>query len=513
MNWKKRKKKDHRRQQARRQASAAGVRSTAAGPSKTLALVKRIAGPQKPASTQAQAVSDPKAILKQRIGTLPTLVEKHTSAAAANVLAMPAELDELSDRLERGASTALPEPRSDITLDVVLGIDFGTSSTKIVARLPYESGKPSFAIPCVRFAMAEGHPHMWESRIWLTPEGLFSLAPERGAAVLCSIKTNLMRPDCDHAMVLHVPGRSATALECATAFLALQIRQARGWLYRNQAHMLGRGPIRWHYNVGLPAAKLDQLKSVKQYQTCLVAAIGLAAKIGSVSLDAVRAEIVAINQPDNRLKDMLASLQPEIAAAVAGFAQSRRRQDGLYAMMDVGAGTLDCCTFALKDDDSGDLCPIFEAAVSLLGMQPLELCQGDEPVLECFREEVAGHLIAVLRPTMTKRHPNSPRWKEGLPVFLVGGGKPSRVHKAEVDKIDRNLRHGGKGGFIFRELPDPDGLEHVAGSDQLHRLAVAVGLSLPASDIPQVQLPTSISDVTLLPQRDYEKNYVGSEMV
>jgi hypothetical protein len=507
MNWRKRKKRKNRDQQVARLRAAA----SAAGPSKALILAHRIASAKAPVVSQAGF--DLQEQLRRRISELPVLAEARASAAAKGAGITTDERLELERRTLLGCSETVPSAQGRVPLDAVLGIDFGTSSTKIVARLPYSVGTPSFAVPVVEFACAESHPHLWESRLWMTSSGLFSLAPEPDAGVLCSIKTNLMAPDCERRMVMHAPGMSATALECAIAFLALQIRQARGWLYQMHAGSFGRGPLRWHYNVGLPAAKLDQSHTVRHYQTCLTVAISVAGKPDPVSLEVIRRTVSGTAQVSQRLETQRATLQPEIAAAVAGFAHSRKREDGLYAMVDVGAGTMDCCTFALTPGDHGDRCPIFAADVSLLGIQPLELCKDDEDLQTSFGAEVKERICEVIRPTKDNKYPNSPRWREGLPVFLVGGGRPSPVHKAEIVDIDRNMKQSRLGGLKVMELDEPGNLEHQAGPDQLHRLAVAVGLSLPASDIPEVELPTSIGNIAPMRQRDYERNYVGSEMV
>lgn len=483
----------------------------ASKPSRILALVKAITSGRRQAQPPVEA--DAGEILRQRIAELPQLAEEKSRVAANGVVMLSDERAELDRRLERGVATALPGVNAGVPLDAVLGIDFGTSSTKIVARLPYQPGAPSFAVPAVPFAAAERHPHMWESRLWMTSDGIFSLAPAPDAGVLSSIKTSLMAPDCERRLVMHAPGMSATALDCAIAFLALQIRQARGWLYERHAASFGRGPLRWHYNMGLPAAKLDQCGTALQYRTCLASAIELAGTPGPIALDAVRKTIAGIGSPAERLSRQNAALLPEIAAAVAGFARSRRREDGLYAMVDVGAGTMDCCTFSLRAGEEGDRCPIFAADVSLLGMQPFELCGDNEALKTSFAGEVNSHVCRVIRPTKTMKYPTSPRWKEGLPVFLVGGGKPSKIHRSEIINIDRNMRQAHWGGLKVLDLPEPEGLEHSANNGELHRLAVAVGLSLPATDIPEVELPTSIDDIPLLSWRDYEKGFVGKELV
>ncbi|QXM26128.1 hypothetical protein KO353_08075 [Elioraea tepida] len=86
------------------------------------------------------------------------------------------------------------------------------------------------------------------------------------------------------------------------------------------------------------------------------------------------------------LGERRAALHPEIAAAIAGFANSTRREDGLYAMVDIGGGTVDCCAFTLFADRTGQArCPILLAQVELLGVEPWRICEDDQGRRDDFR--------------------------------------------------------------------------------------------------------------------------------
>lgn len=448
--------------------------------------------------------------IREKIACLTDLVEAGAREDANACVVTLADRTHLHDRLQAGASTTLPTPRSSVILDVVLGVDFGTSSTKLVARLPYVAGEPCFAVPAPGFAQAEEHPHLWTSRLWLSPDGCFSLCPEPNAAVLCSIKASLMRPDCDRVFALHTASAAATAMEAAAAFLGLQIRQARGWLITAHRQEFQRGPLRWSYNVGFPAASLNDGALVSRYQACVAAAIRLSALSGELTIEVVRKTIAAVRNPRDDLHRLNGELFPEIAAAVAGFARSRRREDGLYGMVDVGAGTLDCCTFSLVAADGQDRCPIYVADVSMLGVQPYTICKDDLALVDEFRRQLDERQRSVIWTTRIHRYSQSPRWKTGFPLFLVGGGKLADAHRLSTHALGPWLKAclGGHGTVHVKDLPAPDGLVHHAKPEHLHRLAVAVGLSIPGFDIPEVELPHSIDDDSRIPQRDYEAAYI-----
>jgi hypothetical protein len=82
------------------------------------------------------------------------------------------------------------------------------------------------------------------------------------------------------------------------------------------------------------------------------------------------------------------ALVPEIAAAVAGFARSNERENEMYAMVDIGAGTLDCCTFNLGGVDGEARCSVFAADVSMLGVEPWEVARTDDELAPAFANQV-----------------------------------------------------------------------------------------------------------------------------
>jgi hypothetical protein len=442
-------------------------------------------------------------------------VEDRLAVEAAKICPLQEELAELTIRLDAGISTSVVNPRTPQPLEAVLGVDFGTSSTKIVARLPYLPGEPCFAVPVPSFARAEGHPHLWSSRLWLDGGGRLSLAPVEGGKVRCGIKSGLMHPQCERRIAIFSGTHSATDLEAACAFLALQVRQARGWILASRAVEFGRGPITWTYNVGFPAASLDDSSLRRRYQVCIEAAVRLSETRGDLEIPAVRHALAAQSQEAGRRIAWHAALVPEIAAAVAGFARSRMREDGLYAMVDVGAGTLDCCTFNLFANDQGLKCAIFTADVSMLGVQPLEVAEKVRSLAAEFRHEILHRQKEVVWTTKLKRYSNSARWRTGLPVFLVGGGTASLVHRDASLELDPWLKSSGAGGGArLLRLPVPEGLDFEGSSEALHRLAVAVGLSLPTFDIPTVELPRAIDDEQIYqPVRSYEDRYTSKDMV
>lgn len=455
--------------------------------------------------------------LDQVIAGLPSELEARSANLAMTTPAGTSEIVDVEGRQALGATRLGSNNPGDRSLDLVLGIDLGTSSMKIVARLPYQAGSPSYAIPVPGFARAEGHPYLWASRIWLDRDGKFSLLPRSDAAVFCAIKAGLMLSPESGKRSRTAGSTTPDDEELATAFIALHIRQARGWLAAKQPALVQRRRLEWSYNFGFPAASLDDSHLKSRYQRCIAAALSLIEGESELTVSGVRKAIAQSRaNAEALLESAHATLQPEIAAAVAGFANSSLLDDGLYAMVDVGAGTLDCCTFNLfKTREGSARCPIFKARVESIGVEPWNLCADDPDLSNFFRWSLNTLQRHVIWQTKKFRDPNSERWAEGLPLFFVGGGIGSSVHQAAVISLNGWLRKQSQGsnGVRIVRLPAPESLNHdLCGSDEVHRLAVAVGLSLPAPEIPEVTLPKAIEDIEADRVLALDDRYVGNEL-
>jgi hypothetical protein len=464
-----------------------------AGPSKrTDTAAKPIGGKEERSSEQREAR------IEKQLEDLATATERRERLAAASCAPSAKDLDDLRERLAGRSGPAVSTRRGAPPMDIVLGIDFGTTSTKIVARFPYLPGSPACAIPAPAFARAENHAYLWASRLWLTERGIFSLCPLERSSVSCAIKAHLMRAAADKSVV-QSGSMKATAAEVATAFLALQIRQAHGWLKSKKAALLAKKSLRFSYNFGFPAASLNAASLKDRYQRCIAAALILFEREGELSLVDVRKALqFTEGGAEAVLQEAQAELFPEIAAAVSGFAKSLGREDGLYALVDVGGGTVDCCTFNLVNDAlRGGRCPIFRAEVKMLGVDPWRLCREDLDLAEDFRWLLNTLQRSVIWQTKRDRYPTSERWQTALPVFFTGGGIASDLHRESTHSLDKWLRHHthGSAGVRIETLPAPANFEHPLCADAaVQRLVVAIGLSQEAGYIPDVELPGSIPD-------------------
>lgn len=393
-----------------------------------------------------------------------------------------------------------------------IGLDFGTSATKVLVRFPYETGSPVFAIPAPPFCLSSGAAYLWRTCLWMRADGEFVGWPEPGARVFDSLKQGIVLGPADSVVATAADGRTVTRSQAAAAFLAIVIRHARGWLAQNRPQLFQNRRPTWFVNVGLPAAKADDPALVSAYRRVTVAGLLAANLEGPITIDTTSSlledpHVVQTAASRANSEALGVAVVPEAAAEASGFAKSLDRSSGVYLLVDVGAMTLDVCTFRLwwPRPTSGDLYVLLTAQVHPLGVEAFHWfsAQGrssDEFKAQCERSlhEVVWH---------TKRH-RAPReaWLDAgndLPVFLAGGGAANVMHKDLVAAVGPWLsKHTGNDGIRILDLPVPDNIDPPMPTADFARMAVALGLSYPPTEIGDIKLPSEVMDIPPPPLRE-----------
>jgi len=206
------------------------------------------------------------------------------------------------------------------------------------------------------------------------------------------------------------------------------------------------------------------------------------------------------------------NIVPEVAAAVAGFARSQNRRNGLYVLADVGAATLDACCFRLSEPVAGldrysmllaDVQPLGVAAAAALrknGLTDIEIETAVEQVMR-----------SVIWQTKVRRDPRAAEWASSLPLFLCGGGAANKLHRRAMEALTPWLRKYAEAeGVPINDLEDPDSLSSNKDTEP-GRLVVAWGLSYPEIDIGDLVRPSEIEDIPRPSYRDISEQFIGQE--
>lgn len=226
--------------------------------------------------------------------------------------------------------------------DLVLGLDFGTSTVKAVFG-DSSLGRDglSFAVPFRKdIGLAS---YLLPCRLYQHND-VFSL--KRGGQVYSDLKLELLT--------------NAESVECqqrVVAFIALVIRQARAWLFTQHASVYQSSKIIWRLSVGLPSESHFSSPEATLFELLGTAAWILAGSqtktfdTPNVASALKRARELQEGQAPISHEDVEVSVVPEIAAQIYGYVASEqfdRDAPNDFMMVDVGAGTVDVSLFHVK---------------------------------------------------------------------------------------------------------------------------------------------------------------------
>lgn len=245
----------------------------------------------------------------------------------------------------QGINTQCCPDTYDDEREIALGLDFGTSSIKVVIGDPALT--KAFAIP---FQKTEDiDQYLLPCRLYESTDGVFSL--DNGVHIHRDLKLALIANPDDLVIRTRV-----------SALLALVIRHARGWLFQQHADVYARTRLFWKLSLGLPVAHhlddpLTQAFSEVTHDAWLAACSPKNISKATLHNARKRREQILKHPTDISLdEDVEIAVIPEIAAQIYGFVNSSRfnpREQNIYLMVDVGAGSVDSSLFQVRPSRAG----------------------------------------------------------------------------------------------------------------------------------------------------------------
>lgn len=420
---------------------------------------------------------------------------------------------------------------------VRVGIDFGTAFTKVAIKAGVDTVLVDWSAvtgdesPTGRYVMP--------GFVCRTRRGEYTWQRSKES----DIYGNLKLPVIDMAASEECP--SATL-----AFLALVIRYTRAFLYRHPdvGRKLASRSHRWSLNIGCPTAPYEKPEVVEFFRRIARTAWRLAGND-----DLGEADITAAwrDQENEDGLEAAPGVIPEFVAQIAGYLNSPQVGEGLHALVDIGAATLDVAAFNVvknvnRPDDPNWRIPIFFPKVLPLGTHflnqnryqtlklPLHWDDTKPPITikafasehaipmnevervdKDFQKEVVKCILHVLDSTRTNNRgvgTEDSAWRQGLPYFLTGGGSEVELYAQAVEEVESQLAKkilaslGAVEGGHFRLF------EVTLGTADRRRLSVALGLTEGSED--DIAKIISFRNVEPLkrPQRDlvrHEELYGG----
>lgn len=443
--------------------------------------------------------------------------------------------------------------------ELVIGLDFGTSASKLVIQAPDLPGHPAYAMDFGEFS-SKSMPYILPARLWVGSNGKCALGPRKGARLVNDIKLELFSKE-EYLNSNRGPTQQELHPEAtAVVYLALLLRYARRRFLETKRNLVRNFQrLRWSVNLGVPSPCIEDNEENRRFRRVGKAGWMLSTLTEEhITLNKALIELKHVDDPEYwNINDEIAcdfDIIPEIAAGAVGYALSDLRREGLHIIIDIGASTVDVCSFVLYKHNGSDRYSLLTADVQLLGTirlhherilalkrvyekqandlrdkhDPLEpIAQEIEPYLVSreqlvygftqaearFKEQFQKIIRRVIWDAKVRRDPNASVWQNGrLPILLIGGGSKLQFFLSAVEELDdwlkRNTRNSGT---VLLPIPVPQSL--ASRTDEYHRLVVAWGLSHRAIDVGEITPSDCIPDITPPLPIDWKSRYIDKDQV
>jgi hypothetical protein len=249
-------------------------------------------------------------------------------------------------KLENDGRSWVVDPGTDFDdeQDIFLGLDFGTSSVKAI--IGDRNRKAHYAVP-FRYGQ---YIDQYLLPTCLYQEGdTFSLESESGV-VFRNLKLDLM----------DYPDSKEAQLRCV-AFLALAIQRIRGWFLGTHAETYRYSDLLWTLNIGIPSVDRGTYSVLMEqigWAAWIVASEkgGMTQELVSKGFETAGELVNGLAEPSEQ-EDLEVAAVPEIAAQIYGYVKSDAfdpNAQNLFLLADVGAGTVDCALFKVRQQTNGE---------------------------------------------------------------------------------------------------------------------------------------------------------------
>ena len=439
-------------------------------------------------------------------------------------------------------------------VDLVLGLDFGTTYCKVIVQEP-DSGR-AWAIP---FSEGSNNPYILSTKVISTGKD-FRLSGE-GETV-----GNLKVP----LLIKEMPAGHVRAV---IAFLTLVMRHTKAWVKENISDQLGGMTPFWTVNMGLPARNLEDRSLTETFRKILWSGMLLSQKSGAAVTPAEVDHCLAMTQRILREGDEELKIKgygsvhveqlgifPEIAAQIYGYLQSDLwdRNHEMFLLVDVGGGTVDGALFRVTEEGGDIRFHFLKSSVKHLGVYILHRERLSWHFKQLNQIDPSGHLKDEFQNMLSKsvmpgevpgeigdylddaEYPKETSDKlfynqfahmlwddliqpvrnglnhygehwDGLPFLLCGGGRSISLYNRFLEKLNDQ---SSSTMVNLRQLTmwKPDNLVSKGiGEDEYQRLSVAYGLSF--RDFAEVLTVDMLTDHPPTQGTDVSENYIGSEHV
>ena len=375
-------------------------------------------------------------------------------------------------------------------VDITIGLDFGTSYTKVCVRF----GDNHYIVDWNGISNFSDK-HTLPSELSYLKDGSCQIGRSADAhLVVSSLKIPLLEKNT-------VDDTYQNALQ----YIALVLNYVRSWWFHHHANLSRNNALDWVVNIGCPSEQVEDNYWIIKYKK-LVSEAWVKSFTNS--------------NPIKLHEDNIAVIA-EFVAEIASYTKSALRQADLHLLIDIGGGTVDIVTFNIhRNKNDEEIFPIFDSEVINLGthylmsdrIQKCAISDGEfqsstvlssqdfakkyhqeykkvQDIDSLFMEEIKIKVLKVLDFTKKNRYYLSPNWEKGIRTFICGGGSNSHIY---TDAIARtNQRYN----LSRINLPLPSNLNaSQLNKEDFHRVSVAYGLSFDVMNLSNIIKKQDVED-------------------
>lgn len=514
----------------------------------------RLQGLEQPVAGEPTGVEDAVASLRIDLDQL----REDLTGLRALLRASPstAPLPSIHEVVAESPEEAVPSPElqwqppqlpstEDFTLEINLGIDFGTGFTKVCFR-----DLASDRSEIVTFSdtdEAELEQALLSTKVAILDDGTL-LTGLTAAEWPCNtqpvqkmlefIKMRLAHLDLPEEadwrleQVSELDDPNTVENLCAY-YLSRVITRSQDWIQQHRSDWFINQVTRWSLNIGVPVEYCDS-PALERFKRVLDLAWLIANTPSSretLTLESLNCLGTYLRQwmQDNLKEDLDCFTTPEISAAVWSFLSSRQAAEKFYTFFDFGDGTLDGTAFRFWREGGGELkVDFYTGQVQPLGVtaftqqtakeiqsspetvrqallewEPLAESAVHSPLQSCKTRRQVQQLVASVVVEGREKHQENRGSRliaqdelgDHLDVFVGGGGGHNAFLQGTVEATHEDFQHHNSDipTYRIKQIPVPDDLStNGLDSKEFHRFAVAYGLCIPEWEGPEIRLPSQV---------------------
>src|SRR5258708_13767860 len=161
----------------------------------------------------------------------------------------PSRLPTKADAVSSRSTPSRSKPQAPVC---IIGLDFGTSCTKVVVG----ARGHAYAVPFPGHTLVEW-PYLLPTRLWMRAGGELTLNKIGEGRWVSHLKVDLMERPWQRSLAAAAGGVQEPVV-FAAAYLGIVIRSVRAWFLTETRAVLGTSEVIWQLNVGLPARSHEE---------------------------------------------------------------------------------------------------------------------------------------------------------------------------------------------------------------------------------------------------------------